>query len=550
MAKIFVNYRRDDDPSAAARVRDGLAARFGKSALFMDVDNLLAGQKFDDELAKALSACDVLVSIIGVKWSGILSTRTTEAQADPDHRDYVREEIAAALKRGIVVIPVRVGRDGALPALPRPSELPEDIRALVAHQKHDVTHERFGRDVADLADAIIQVRKAQRGTGGGMSSSPVWIGATTAALLAVGYLGAGLSGVPVPGWPVNQGSTRAPEVPLVADYTIAAFKPIAHIKKLDTDFARLSATGSRAELEAFASTNPAFKPRVAEVLAARDAATEAETKRVAAAKAEAERKAADEAARRVPKPGDTFRDCPTCPEMVVVPAGSFKMGSPDNDERRDADEGPVRTVTIGQPFAVGKFEVTFAEWEACVAGGGCQSNKTPSDQGWGKGRRPVINVSWDDTKEYVGWLSKTTGKSYRLLTEAEWEYAARAGTTTRYAFGDTITTKQAQFSEGALGSAKQTIEVGSLNTPNAFGLHDMHGNVWEWVEDCWIDNYKGASTDASARTTACTDDRSRVLRGGSWDNDPENLRSAVRSRDSTFDRSYYYGFRVSRSVLR
>lgn len=155
VAKVFVNYRRDDDPSAAARVRDGLEKRFGKSALFMDVDNLLAGQKFDDELAKALSACDVLVSIIGVKWSGILSARTAEAQADPDHRDYVREEIAAALKRGIVVIPVRVGRDGALPALPRPSELPGDIRALVAHQKHDVTHERFGRDVADLANAIV-----------------------------------------------------------------------------------------------------------------------------------------------------------------------------------------------------------------------------------------------------------------------------------------------------------------------------------------------------------------------------------------------------------
>ncbi|MDZ4841688.1 MAG: SUMF1/EgtB/PvdO family nonheme iron enzyme [Hyphomicrobium aestuarii] len=595
MAKIFINYRRDDDPSAAALVRDGLAARFGKSALFMDVDNLLAGQKFDDELAKALSACDVLVSIIGAKWSGILNARIAEAQIDPDHRDYVREEIAAALKRSIVVIPVRVGRDGALASLPRPSELPDDIRALVAHQKHDVTHERFGRDVADLADAIIQVRKAQRGAGGGMRSSPAWIGALAAGILATGYLGAGLSGVPVPGWPGNGEPTRAPDPASVAGNTSsaadadaarikaddAAFataerrgaldgygaylgqfptgrhvtlanERMAYLRKLESDFGKLSAAGTRAALEAFAGTNLAFKSRVSEVLAARDEATEAEKKRAAAANAEAEGKAAEEEARRAPKVGETFRDCPTCPEMVVVPAGSFMMGSPESEEGRIAGEGPQRKVTIAEPFAVGKFEVTFAEWDACVAGGGCAHK--PADGGWGKGRRPVINVSWNHAKAYVAWLSKTTGQPYSLLTEAEWEYAARAGTTTPFSFGATISTDQANYDGnytyggGSKGAYRQkTIEVGSLKTPNAFGLHDMHGNVWEWVEDCYAASYKGAPSDGSKAQD--TKDCSRVLRGGSWSLNPWGLRSAFRFGNSADDRLYSYGFRVARPVV-
>lgn len=154
--KIFISYRRDDDPAFAARVRDGLAAKFGKSALFMVVDNLLAGQRFDDELAKALKECDVLVAIMGAKWIDVLAAKTALGE-----RDYMREEVGAALQRRIVVIPVRVGRDGTLAPLPRPADLPDDIRELVQHQKHDVVHEKFGRDVADLAEAIATVRRSK-----------------------------------------------------------------------------------------------------------------------------------------------------------------------------------------------------------------------------------------------------------------------------------------------------------------------------------------------------------------------------------------------------
>ncbi len=277
----------------------------------------------------------------------------------------------------------------------------------------------------------------------------------------------------------------------------------------------------------------------------------AEAKRVAA---EQRQKAADEeAARRVPQVGQAFRDCNDgCPEMVVVPAGSFTMGSPANEAGRSNDEGPQRTVTIRQPFAVGKFEVTFAEWEACVAGGGCASNRSPADQGWGKGRRPVINVSWDDAKQYVTWLGRKTGKTYRLLTEAEWEYAARAGTTTPFSTGRTITPAQANFDGNYTygGSAKgqfrqRTIEVGSF-AANQFALHDMHGNVWEWVEDCYTENYNGAPTDGSAarETSSCR----RVLRGGSWSSGPVDLRSAYRGRFTSGFRYGIIGLRVGRTL--
>jgi formylglycine-generating enzyme required for sulfatase activity len=287
-------------------------------------------------------------------------------------------------------------------------------------------------------------------------------------------------------------------------------------------------------------------------------------KRTAEAAAEAQRKAEEEARRRdlvaalVPGSGRSARDCAECPEMVVVPAGRFTMGSPAGEVGRDTDERPQRVVTIAQPFAVGKFEVTFAEWDAYVAKatsiGGTKPH-SPNDLGWGRGRRPVINVSWDDAKGYVAWLSRVTGKTYRLLSEAEWEYAARAGTTTPFHTGPTINTNQANYDgnvtygNGRKGSDRQwTVEVGSLNTPNAFGLHDMHGNVWEWVEDCYVHTYQGLPTDGSPAPDRL--ECSRVVRGGSWGSSPYRLRSANRDGSATVNRLYYNGFRVARSVAR
>jgi formylglycine-generating enzyme required for sulfatase activity len=236
----------------------------------------------------------------------------------------------------------------------------------------------------------------------------------------------------------------------------------------------------------------------------------------------------------------TFRDCPDCPEMVEIPAGKFVMGSSDSDS---PDEKPAHEVHLDKPIAVGKFEITFAEWDACAADGGCLKNKQPRDEGWGRGKHPVVNVSWNDTQEYITWLSQKAGKPYRLLSEAEWEYAARAGTTGKYAFGETLSAQQAKFSSGRRGIG-ETAEVGSY-AANAWGLYDMHGNVWEWVEDCYAANYQGAPADGSPRLDpGCG--ANRVLRGGSWDYDPEDLRSAVRYRLAPYYRVNEIGFRVAR----
>ena len=249
-------------------------------------------------------------------------------------------------------------------------------------------------------------------------------------------------------------------------------------------------------------------------------------------------------------PGDTFRDCGECPEMVVVPPGSFRMGSPESEEGRVSDEGPVHEVTMARPFAVGVFEVTFREWDACVSDGGCGGYR-PDDE-WGRYENPVIYVSWEDAKGYVEWLRRKTGKGYRLLSEAEWEYVARAGTTTPFHTGRTISTEQANYDGNyTYGSGREgvyrerTTPVGSFE-PNGFGLHDVHGNVWEWVEDCWNINYRRAPTDGSAWLRGDCD--RRVLRGGSWGNVPGYLRSAVRLRDTAGGRSDEVGFRVARTL--
>jgi formylglycine-generating enzyme required for sulfatase activity len=257
---------------------------------------------------------------------------------------------------------------------------------------------------------------------------------------------------------------------------------------------------------------------------------------------------------RVPlKASYAFRDCASCPEMVILPADSFMMGSPDNESDRDAVEGPQRLVAIDRPFAVGQFEVTFAEWDACVADGGCQSNPNPKDEGWGKDKQPVVNVSWEDAVEYVTWLSRTTGKTYRLLSEAEWEYAARAGSSSPFPEGGAITPEQANFQatfdgDGSNREGKyreQPVPVGSF-APNAFGLHDMEGNVSEWVQDTWHETYAGAPIDGSV--WAGGDTSLRVLRGGSWYSFPTDLRSASRRADQPDHRSPEIGFRVARSL--
>ena len=243
--------------------------------------------------------------------------------------------------------------------------------------------------------------------------------------------------------------------------------------------------------------------------------------------------------------GEVFRDCAGCPELVVVPSGSFMMGSPGHEEGRDGDEGPRHRVAIGEPFAVGVYEVTFAQWDACRGEGGCSHR--PDDEGWGRGNRPVVDVSWEDAKEYVRWLSRKTGEGYRLLSESEWEYAARGGSTTRYWWGDTVGRGRANCDGcGSRWDDETTAPVGSFSA-NRFGLHDVHGNVWEWVEDCRHGSYVGAPGDGSAWTTG-GECGHRVLRGGSWSGGPRDVRSAYRGWLGSGIRGNLVGFRVARTL--
>ena len=236
--------------------------------------------------------------------------------------------------------------------------------------------------------------------------------------------------------------------------------------------------------------------------------------------------------------GHTFADCENCPEMVVLAGGLYTMGSPASEAGRGRDEGPQREVSI-QPFAVGRYEVTFAQWDACLADGGC-NGYSPPDGGWGRGARPVSNISWEDAQAYLDWLNrKVEGLRYRLATEAEWEYAARAGAQGAYTFGPRVTATQATF------QVRQTTPVGAHDA-NAFSLFDMHGNVGEWVEDCYAPNYDLAPVDGAA--VQSDDCQRRVYRGGGFADRAPVLRAAARQSARPEQRALGVGFRVARTL--
>jgi formylglycine-generating enzyme required for sulfatase activity len=249
-----------------------------------------------------------------------------------------------------------------------------------------------------------------------------------------------------------------------------------------------------------------------------------------------------------------LKECSQCPVMAIVPAGQGVIGSPADEPGRSANEGPQQKVVFKRPFAISRSEVTFDEWFACVAEGGCEAYR-PGDYGWGTGKHPVINVSWKDAQAYVRWLSHKTGAQYRLPSEAEWEYAARgcksACPSTAFWFGNEITPERANYDwrysyEGSprAQALRHTVAADS-GEMNPFGLLNVHGNVREWVEDCWNDTLAGLPADGSARATG--DCRSRVVRGGSWADEPKDVRSAARSWDVLGDRRAEIGFRVARS---
>jgi formylglycine-generating enzyme required for sulfatase activity len=523
--KIFINYRRSDSLSTAGRLHDRLAQTFGRENLFMDVDHIPAGVDFVDYLSGQVAACDVFLAVIGANW--------LDAKDDDGHRrfddphDYVTIEIAAALARNILVIPVLV--DGA--RTPKADKLPDSIKPLVRRHAVEVRNTHFGRDAEELVDKVRDaLKRRQPATGqrpvlanaaARLMAPGRWrlVAASATALLLVGWIGLHQMGVPV--WP----PWTQPD-------------------------------GGEAERRAEA--------------AARQARAEADAKR----NAEAERQRAEARARPDPAlavqpgSGQSFRDrladgqpCRACPEMVVIPAGDVMMGSPEDERGRSDEEGPQHPVKIASPLAIGKFSITRGEFaafvretdyktpEGCTIPSGSDWKFQP-DLSWRNpgfdqdDRHPVVCVNWHAAKAFAAWLSKKVGKTYRLLTEAEREYATRANTATRYSFGD----DEVALSEYAwfrANSGGATHPVGEKK-PNAFGLFDMHGNVWEWCEDTWHSKYRGAPHDGSAWQTG--DTPYRVLRGGSWRRMPPGLRSAFRNNSAPDGRYNDLGFRLARGL--
>jgi formylglycine-generating enzyme required for sulfatase activity len=260
--------------------------------------------------------------------------------------------------------------------------------------------------------------------------------------------------------------------------------------------------------------------------------------------------AADDAATNL-KPGDTFRECRNCPEMVVIPAGRFIMGTPEDQENHEKDEFQ-HEVTIARPFALSRTEVTWDQWEACVRDGACdgaavdaalrldrEGNPNPDFEDWGRGTRPVVGVSWYDAQAYVGWLNRKTGNddAYRLPSEAQWEYAARAGTQTIYPWGDQIDHDYGNFGRDGheLGPMAEGRDVWEYETapagsfpPNAFGVYDMHGNAFEWIEDCYLEDLRNGPSDGSPnKNGSCS---TRMFRSGSFISNPYMHRSGNRAR--------------------
>lgn len=248
--------------------------------------------------------------------------------------------------------------------------------------------------------------------------------------------------------------------------------------------------------------------------------------------------------------GDFFSDCAMCPEMAALGGGGFAMGAAPGERDAQLSESPQRWVYIDYRFAISRREVTFDQWSACVADGGCQAHM-PSDAGWGRGAQPVINVSFEDASAYARWLSAKTGKYYRLPSEAEWEFAARAGRESAFAFGAALGADHANinglFPAGAPQGVfrERTMRVGSF-APNSFGLYDMHGNVWEWTSDCWRESHHGGPATGAARIDG--DCARRVIKGGGWNSPARDARSAHRRGADQLGRTSDTGFRVVRDL--
>jgi formylglycine-generating enzyme required for sulfatase activity len=470
---LFISYRRESAAAYARALFETLGSHFGKHRVFMDVEGIEPGRDFVDVLERTLLSCKAMIVLIGPNWAHVKDDAGRRRLDDP--KDFVRMEIASAIRRNILLVPVLI--DGAIQ--PPLEELPADIQALVRRQSVRLDFNGWEGGLVALKRTIEKELPRRRFWLLELMSARAW-GASAFVLLLVAIGGWRF-------WTLYEKQTES-------------------LYEVGRSFRDTKADG-------------------------------------------------------------TF--CDFCPDLVPLPQDSFNMGSLESDPRHKPNESPQHPVRILYRLAVGKYEISRAQFAAfadksgygaghngCLAMADMEAvqagTKKEGSNNWRQpgfsqdDNQPVTCISWNDAQSYVSWLRQQTGKSYRLLTEAEWEYAARAGTSTSYSWGNDIGDGNANCSRcGSKWDSTQTSPVGSFR-PNAFGLYDMHGNVREWVQDCYAEDYNGAPTNGGSREDVeCT---FRVMRGGAWGYVPVSARSAYRAWNYPGSQLNTDGFRIARAI--
>lgn len=515
MSKILISYRREDSADATGRIYDRLVQQFGRAAVFKDVDSIPLGINFRKHLDEQVAKCDVFLAVIGPDWMGSKASEGMSRLDDP--RDFVRIEIESALKREIPVIPVLV-RGATIPASERlPSSLQElsDRNGIAVRSDPD-----FHRDMDRLIEHLRGQLEEQRD----QASFPDVHHKT-------GDVSAGTKETPSEVEPPEQAHITAIS-PAKADAPQGLMERVEEEPAASTPASQMTTDQSQSYLfgaiglivligvvAAFLilqpKSSPVYAPPVVEKKEERQSQVIPQSSPPRPAEPVAVPKNPD---KPVGKPVSAQQPAVPTPQMIRISPGSFMMGGSG-----DKDEAPIHEVRFTTPFAIARYETTFDEYDRFAQATG--RSLPQDDEGWGRGSRPVINVSWEDAQAYAKWLSQTTGKRYRLPTEAEWEYAARSGGQDQTWAG---TSDAGQLNQYAVFEADRPEPVGSKK-PNGLSLYDMSGNVWEWVEDCWHENYNGAPANGSGWLAANSGKCSRrVLRGGSWFNLPENLLTSYR----------------------
>lgn len=515
MPKIFISYRRDDSQYQADRLHLALKKHVSnpRRDIFIDIDNIPVGVDFVAHLDAKVAECDVLLALIGPDWLDARDPQTGKRRLD-DPADFVRIEIASALKRGIPVAPVLL--DGA--SFPPLNELPDDLKTLTRRNGVEVRRASFDTDAERMIRGLrlkelgrkpapAPPPKTERGR-----SPAAWI----VSVVALGVIAAGAAGAWLAdpfGWrvaPATIGSGVEPQS------TAARIDPVPPSSTLG-NAAEPVGPGAPLNAEPGASPPASAPPPSASTAVA----------------------PAPAAAKPAPRVIEKFRDCSSCPEMAKTPAGNFLMGAPKSLQESE-NAKPQHRVTIGYSFAMATLETTLGDWNKCVSAGVCRASHATW---YTDPALPVGGVTWLEAKVYTDWLSRESGKPYRLPTEAEWEYAARAGTTTPFWTGARLLPSQARYQSSP---GVEMVAAGSY-PPNPFGLHDTAGNVFEWVEDCWAAGYTPQHlADGSAYVGGpCT---YRVFRGGSFFFPAGASSSTSRLMIKPDDWAGYTGFRVARSL--